>query len=110
MHCPRPFEIDKGIVEQAKFMGIHIIWKAKLKNLSTCLMKQAILIKVHHRGDGDTLLTQLLGEIQDMLKIPRTSWQANLCKFAETKACQFRNLNRPERQNNVPLTVPQVLT
>jgi len=63
----RPLDVDEGIVEQAKFMGIHIIWKAELKNVSTCLLKRAILIKVYHRGDGDTLPTEPQGEFQDML-------------------------------------------
>ena len=36
-------------------MGIHIIWKAELKNESTCPLKGAFLPKVHHRCDGDTL-------------------------------------------------------
>ena len=33
----RPWDVDEGIVEQAKFMGIHIIRKAELKNISTYL-------------------------------------------------------------------------
>jgi len=64
----RPLDVDKGIAEQAKFMGIHIIWKAELKNVSTRLLKRAFLIKVHHRGNGDTLPTDgPPGEFQDML-------------------------------------------
>jgi len=64
----RPLDVDEGIVEQAKFMGIHIIRKAELKNVSTRLLKRAFLIKVHHRGDGDTPLTDgPPGEFQDML-------------------------------------------
>jgi len=54
----RPLDVDEGIVEQAKFMGINIIRKAELKNVSTRLLKRAFLFKVHHRGDGDTLPTQ----------------------------------------------------
>jgi len=54
-------------VEQAKFMGIHIIWKAELKNISTHLLKRAFLIKVHRHGDGDTLPTESLGQFQHML-------------------------------------------
>jgi hypothetical protein len=52
-----PLDVDEGIVEQAKFMGIHIIRLAELKNISTRLLKWAFLIKVHHCGDGDTLPT-----------------------------------------------------
>jgi hypothetical protein len=55
-------------VEQTKFMGIHIIRKAALNNISTHLSKRDFLIKVHHRGDGDTLPTDgPPGEFQDML-------------------------------------------
>jgi len=50
-------DVDEGMVEQAEFMGIDIIRKAELQNISTRLMKWASLIKVHHRGDGDTPLT-----------------------------------------------------
>jgi len=39
-----PLDIDKGIVEQVKFMDIYIIRKTELKNVSTCLLKQAFLI------------------------------------------------------------------
>jgi hypothetical protein len=61
-------DVDEGIVEQPKFMGIHIRRKAELKNVSTHLLKQAFLIKVHHRGDGDTLPTDgPPGEFHDML-------------------------------------------
>jgi len=63
----RPLDVDEGIVEQAKFMGIHIIRKAELKNVSTSLLTRAFLINVHHRGDGDTLPTEPPKEFQDML-------------------------------------------
>jgi len=64
----RPLDVDKGIVEQAKFMGIHIIRKAELKNVSAHFLKRAFLIKVHHLGDGSILQTdELPGEIQQML-------------------------------------------
>ena len=64
----RPLDVDEGIVEQAKFMGIHIIRKAELKNVSARLLKRAFLIKVHHRGDGSTLQTdEPPGEFQEML-------------------------------------------
>jgi len=64
----RPLDIDEGIVEQAKFIGIHSIRKGELKNVSACLMKWVFLVKVHHRGDGSTLQTdELLGEFQEML-------------------------------------------
>jgi len=59
-------DVDEGIAEQAKFMGIHIIRKAELKNISTRLLKRAFMVKVHHRGDGDTLPTEPPGEFQDM--------------------------------------------
>jgi len=63
-----PLDVDEGIVEQTKFMGIHIIWKAELKNVSARLLKRAFLIKVHHRGDGSTLQTdEPPGEFQEML-------------------------------------------
>jgi hypothetical protein len=60
-------DIDEGIVEQVKFIGIHIIQKAELKNVSTRLLKRAFLIKVHHHCDGDTLPTEPPGEFQAML-------------------------------------------
>jgi len=62
-----PLDVNEGIVEQAKFIGIHIIQKAELKNVSTRLLKWTILIKVHHRGDGNTLPTEPLGVIPEML-------------------------------------------
>jgi len=62
-----PLDIDEGKVEQAKFMGIHIIQKAELKNVSTRLLKRAFLFKMHHYGDGDSLRTEPPGECQDML-------------------------------------------
>jgi hypothetical protein len=36
-------------------MGIHIIRKAELKNMSARLLNWALLIKVHHSGDGGRL-------------------------------------------------------
>jgi hypothetical protein len=61
----RPLDIDEGIMEHAKFMGIHIIRKAELRNLSTCLLKLTFLIKVHQQGDGNILPTDgPLGEFQ----------------------------------------------
>jgi len=63
-----PLDVDEGIVEQAKFMSIHIILKAQLHNESACRLKQTFLIKQHHRSDGDTLPTdEPPGEFQDML-------------------------------------------
>jgi hypothetical protein len=53
----RPLDVDEGIVEQAKFMGIYILRTAELKNVSIHVLKYAFMIKVHHRGDGDTLPT-----------------------------------------------------
>ena len=48
-------------------MGIQIIQKAELKNVSTRLLKWAFLMNVHHRGDGDTLpMDEPLGEFQNM--------------------------------------------
>jgi len=68
LSCLRPLDVDERIVEQAKFIGIHIIRKAELKNVSTRLLKWAFLIKGHHQGDGNTLPTdRLRGEFQDML-------------------------------------------
>ena len=63
-----PLDVDEGIVKQAKFMGIYIILKAGLNNVSIHLLKWAFLIKVHHHGDGDTLPTEPPGEFPDMLK------------------------------------------
>ena len=64
----RPLDVDERMVEQAKFMGIHIIRKAELKNISARLLKWAFLIKVHHCGDGSTLQTdEQPGEFQEML-------------------------------------------
>jgi len=63
-----PLDVNEGIVEQAKFMVIHIIRKAELKNVSTRLLKWAFLIKAHDQGGGNTLLTDgPPGEFQDML-------------------------------------------
>ena len=62
-----PLDVNEEIVEQAKFMGIHTIRKAELKNVSTCLVRRAFLIKLHHRGDCDTHPTEPPGEIQDVL-------------------------------------------
>jgi hypothetical protein len=63
----RPLDVDEGKVEQANYMGIHIIRKAELKNISTCLLKWAFLIKMHHGGDGDTLPTEPPVEFQVIL-------------------------------------------
>jgi hypothetical protein len=63
----RPLDVDEGIVEHAKLMGIHIIWKVEIKNVSPRLLKRGFLIKVHHCGDGDTLPTESPGEFQAML-------------------------------------------
>jgi len=62
-----PLDVDEGIVEEPIFMGIHNIWKAQLKNVSTHLLKWAFLIKVHHHGDSETLPTEPPGEFQGML-------------------------------------------
>jgi len=63
----RRLDVDEGIVEQAKFRGIHIIPKAELKNISTHLLKRAFLIKEHLRSDGNKLPPEPPGEFQDML-------------------------------------------
>jgi len=62
-----PLDVNEGIVGQAKFMGIHLIQKAELQNISTHLLEQAFLSKVNHRDNGDTLPTEPPGEFQDML-------------------------------------------
>jgi len=63
-----PLDVDEGIVEQANFMGIHIIRKVELKNVSARLLKQAFLIKAHRHADGSTLQTdEPPGEFQEML-------------------------------------------
>jgi hypothetical protein len=64
-----PLDVDEGIVEQAKFMGIHIIRKTELKNVSARLLQWAFLINVHHHGNGDTLPTDgPPGEFQEVLR------------------------------------------
>ena len=63
-----PVDVDERIMEQAKFMGIPLIRKAEVKNLSACLLRRAFLIKVHHRGDRGTLQPdEPPGEFQEML-------------------------------------------
>jgi len=63
-----PLHIDEGIAGQAKFMGIHSMLKEEYKNVSACLLKQAFLIKVHHRGYGGTLQpNKLPREFPEML-------------------------------------------
>ena len=62
-----PLDVDEGVENQAKFLGIHIIRKAELRNVSTRLSKQAFLIEVHHHGDVDTLPTEPPGQFEDML-------------------------------------------
>jgi hypothetical protein len=52
-----PLDVDKRIVEQAKYMVIDIIRKAEFKNVSAHLLKRAYLVNVHHSGDGGTHLT-----------------------------------------------------
>jgi hypothetical protein len=61
-------DLDEGIVEQAKFMRIHIIGKAEVKKLSARRLKRAILNELHQHGDGNKLPTDSPpGEFQDML-------------------------------------------
>jgi len=63
----RPLDVNEGIVEQVNFMGIHIMRKAELNNVSARLLKRAFLITVHHRGDGSTLQTdEPPGEFEEM--------------------------------------------
>jgi hypothetical protein len=65
----RPLDVDEGIVEQAKSMGINIIRRAELTNVSARLFQQAFLINVHHCGDGDANSTnEPPGEFLEMLK------------------------------------------
>jgi len=82
----RRLDVDKEIVEKAKFMGIHIIRKAELKNISTYLLKRAFLIKVHHSSDGNTLLTEPPGEFQAML----TEFQGLFGELAYTNSQKGR--------------------
>jgi len=50
-------------------MGIHIVQKAELENVSARLLPRAIMIQVHHLGEGGTLQTAAWpGEFQEMLK------------------------------------------
>jgi hypothetical protein len=61
-------DVDEGIVEQGKLLGISIIWTAELKIISTCQLKWAFLMKAHRLSDGKTLPTEPLWELQDMVK------------------------------------------
>jgi len=64
----RPFDVHKEIVEEAKFIGIHIIQKVELHKVTARMLKQACLRKVHHCGEGGTLQTdELLCEFQEIL-------------------------------------------
>jgi len=84
--------IEKGIVEHAKIMGIHIIRKGELKNISTRQLEWAFWITVHLIGDGDTLPPEPPGEVSRHVdRIQRSFRRANIWKFAERKASQFRN-------------------
>jgi hypothetical protein len=61
-------DVDEEIVEQAKFLGIHILRKVELEKMCANVLKWAILIIVHHRSDGGTLQTdEPPGEFQEML-------------------------------------------
>jgi len=63
-----PLDVDKDMAQQAKSIGIHMIRKVELKNLSARLLKRAFLIKAYHLGDGATLQTDVLPvEFQQML-------------------------------------------
>jgi hypothetical protein len=78
-------------VEQAKFMGILIIQKAELKNVSTCLLTQAFWIE----STTAAMATHFWPNHQERFKMcwqnSRVFQQANLCKFAERKRDWFRN-------------------
>jgi len=73
-----PLDFDKRIVEQAKFMGIHIKKKVELKNVYAGMLKPAFLIEVHHCGDGGTIQTDeppggfqgMLTQFQDLFGKP----------------------------------------
>jgi len=71
LHCLPglcPIDVNERIVEQATFMGNHIIQKAEIENVSACLWKWAFFIAIHHGSDDDTLLpNQLLGEFHEVL-------------------------------------------
>jgi len=63
-----PLDIDEGIVEQAKFIGIHIIWRAELHNVSARMLNRACLLKGNHCGDGGTVqMDEPPGYFQDTL-------------------------------------------
>jgi hypothetical protein len=76
--CLRQLDLDEGIVEQAKFMGIHIIQMPELKHMSTRMLKWTFLIKVQHCTDARTLQTnepadefqQMLSEFQGLFGEP----------------------------------------
>lgn len=52
-----PLEVDKGMVEQARFIGTHIVLKAKLIQVAACLLKWASMFTVHHCGHGGAYWT-----------------------------------------------------
>jgi putative transposase len=61
-------DVDEGIVEQAKFIGIHIIRKVELNHMSARMLNWTFLIKVQHRGTGVTLQTnEPPGEFHEVL-------------------------------------------
>jgi len=89
-------------------MGIHIIRKAELDNVSAHLLKRAILIKVHHRGDWRYTSDRWTAEWVwgDVDRIPTPLRRANIGKFAEWMAGRFRNENGPKWRHTIPLTIP----
>jgi len=63
-----PLDVDKGMVEQANFMGSHIIQVTEIQNISACPLKWAIFIRVHLCIDDDTLPTdEPQGEFLEIL-------------------------------------------
>jgi hypothetical protein len=62
-------DVDEGIVEQAKSMGIHIIPRTEFEYVSAHLFQPVFLSNVNHRSDGTTNPTNKLpDEFQKMLK------------------------------------------
>jgi hypothetical protein len=87
----RQLDVDVRIVEQAKFMGIHIIQKAEHKNLSAHLLKWAVLIKIHHRSDARIHQTDKPpGQFQEMLtEFQSLLGEPTFAKFLDMKAGRF---------------------
>jgi hypothetical protein len=93
----RALDVDEGIVEQAKFMAIHIIRNPELKNVSAPLLKRAFLIKVYHHGDGSPLKTdEPPGEVQEMLTASRASLASQYIQIRRMEGKPIWKLKRTQ--------------